>query len=402
MIISATKAAPKLRFPAISGGWQTVQLSSIAKIYDGTHQTPSYARQGVPFYSVEHVTADDFTSTKFISERVYAQEVKRVVLQRGDILMTRIGDIGTAKYIDWDVRASFYVSLALIKQSDKYNGRFLSQYINTTMFQNELWRRTIHVAFPKKINLGEIGNCTVRLPSLEEQQKIADFLTAVDDKIAVIDKRLKLLKKYKKGAMQKIFTQKIRFKDENGKDFPDWQEKKLNDLLSLGSKQAVEDTSRYKKITVALNKGGVRMTEVSRTMADTRPFYVRKAGEIIIGKQNYFSGSIAVVPDHLSETICSNAIMSFSAKPGYITQFIYEYISRRDFLKRREALANGTGQKELSEKDFLNFELFVPGKPEQQKIADFLAAIDGKIKLEETKLTQAKKFKKTLLQRMFV
>lgn len=91
-------------------------MREVSKIYDGTHQTPKYIKQGIHFYSVEYLTANKFSNTKFIAENVFKKENKRVSLGKGDILMTRIGDIGTARLIDLDVKASFYVSLALIKK----------------------------------------------------------------------------------------------------------------------------------------------------------------------------------------------------------------------------------------------------------------------------------------------
>jgi len=186
--------------------WEEKKLSDITKYYDGTHQTPNYVPKGVPFYSVEHVTANQFVKTKFISEEVFEKENKRVKLENGDILMTRIGNIGKAKYIDWDVRASFYVSLALIKQNSSFSSKYLSQYINAIFFQRELWKRTIHVAFPQKINLGEIGNCLVKLPSIEEQHKIADFLGDIDLKIDTLKIKIEKAQAFKKGLLQKMFV----------------------------------------------------------------------------------------------------------------------------------------------------------------------------------------------------
>lgn len=200
----------QIRFTADDGSefgeWEEKALKTIARIYDGTHQTPNYVEDGVPFYSVEHVTANNFSKTKFIAEDVFLDELKRVQLEKNDILLTRIGDIGTSKLIDWDVRASFYVSLALIKVDKNYDSSFVNQYIKAVFFQRELHERTIHVAFPKKINLGEIGLCLIRLPCLEEQTKIASFLSSIDQKIEVVAQQIEQAKTWKKGLLQQMFV----------------------------------------------------------------------------------------------------------------------------------------------------------------------------------------------------
>lgn len=200
----------QIRFKADDGSefgeWEKKELKTISQIYDGTHQTPNYVEEGVPFYSVEHVTANNFTKTKFIAEDVYLAELKRVKLEKGDILLTRIGDIGTSRLIDWEVRASFYVSLALIKVKEKHSSSFVNQYIKSPFFQRELHERTIHVAFPKKINLGEIGLCVIKVPCLKEQIKIANFLSAIDQKIEVVAQQIEQAKIWKKGLLQQMFV----------------------------------------------------------------------------------------------------------------------------------------------------------------------------------------------------
>ncbi|WP_253650328.1 restriction endonuclease subunit S [Vibrio sp. Y29_XK_CS5] len=198
---------------AYEGEWEEVELGKITSIYDGTHSTPKYVEKGIPFYSVEHLTRDDFSNTKFITEEVFEKENKRVKLERDDILMTRIGDIGTAKHLNWDVCASFYVSLALIKANkSKFNSAYMGYYINSHEFHRELYKRTIHVAFPKKINLGEINHCKVLLPSISEQQKIAFVLTAADKDIELLEAKLAHLKQEKKALMQQLLTGKRRVK----------------------------------------------------------------------------------------------------------------------------------------------------------------------------------------------
>ncbi len=200
----------ELRFKDDNGNaypdWEIKRLGDVTKIYDGTHMTPDYKKEGIPFYSVEHLTSNNFFNTKFISKEVFEKENKRVKLEKGDILMTKIGDIGTSKYINWDVNASFYVSLALIKKTEINNTLFINQYIKSSLFQKELHKRIIHVAFPKKINLGEISHCLINFPCLEEQTKIANFLTELDQKISLVEKQLNGTKKYKKGLLQKMFV----------------------------------------------------------------------------------------------------------------------------------------------------------------------------------------------------
>jgi len=200
----------RLRFTKPDGtafpDWEEKLLGEVSEIYDGTHQTPNYVADGVPFFSVEQVTANNFERTKFIAEDVFKKESKRVILERDDILMTRIGDIGTCRLIDWDVRASFYVSLALVKCDKAVNSSFLNQFMSSVLFQRELWKRTIHVAFPKKINLGEVGNCMVQLPHPDEQQTIAEALSAMDAKIQAVTGQVEQMQTFKKGLLQQMFV----------------------------------------------------------------------------------------------------------------------------------------------------------------------------------------------------
>jgi type I restriction enzyme S subunit len=208
-LVSKKIFSQQLRFNDEHGNefpeWEIKKMGDVAKIYDGTHQTPNYVDAGIPFYSVEHLTANQFSNTKFVSTEVYNKENKRVKLERGDILMTRIGSIGVAKYIDWDVKASFYVSLALIKNSDKVNNKFLCHFINTDFFQAELWKRTIHVAFPKKINLGEISECQIKVPNISEQNKVADLLSKIEHKFEIEIKLLKQFESQKQYIQSNVF-----------------------------------------------------------------------------------------------------------------------------------------------------------------------------------------------------
>lgn len=119
----------KKRLPGFNDKWKSMLLGDIAEVKDGTHQTPKYVKSGgKPFYSVENVTADDFKNVKHISLEEHKALTSNYRIEKGDVLMTRIGSIGCCKYVDWDVDASFYVSLALLKINEKYDSKFISYF----------------------------------------------------------------------------------------------------------------------------------------------------------------------------------------------------------------------------------------------------------------------------------
>ena len=192
--------------------WEVKSIKDFAKVYDGTHQTPHYVDVGIPFYSVENVTANDFEHTKLISEKEHRLLTSKVKIEKGDILMTRIGSIGDCKYIDWEPEASFYVSLALIKCDTSVDARFISYYSNSLQFKKELELRSLITAIPQKINLGPISEIILVLPPKEEQTAIANVLSSMDKEIETLNSKLEKYRNLKTAMMQKLLTGKIRLR----------------------------------------------------------------------------------------------------------------------------------------------------------------------------------------------
>jgi len=399
-------AAPKLRFEKYNEVWNSYKLIDIAKIYDGTHQTPNYVEQGVPFYSVEHVTANDFSNTKFIAEEVYQSELKRVSLQKGDILMTRIGDIGTSRLIDWDVRASFYVSLALIKVTGKNNSVFINQYIKSRQFQKELHDRTIHVAFPKKINLGEIGLCKIQLPEIEEQTKIASFLSAIDEKISQLTQKHELLSQYKQGMMQKLFSQQIRFKADDGSEFGEWEDGSLGDITAIQGGYAFKSNSFGKGATKVLRIGDIRNNIFldcfdgvnSDEIPDAR--YLVSNDAIVMALSGATFGKLGKVK--IGSAYINQRVATFKVNEKTTNEYVYQIMLSKDFFNYIQSIPSASAQPNISNQDVLNFEMLIPCLEEQTKIANFLSAIDQKINMVAQQIEQTKLWKKGLLQQMFV
>ncbi|GEN36592.1 restriction endonuclease subunit S [Aneurinibacillus danicus] len=204
----------EVRLPGFEGEWKLKKLKSLcSKIMDGTHTTPKYTETGIPFYSVENVTRRDFTNHKYISEEEHLSISSRCKVEKGDILMTRIGSIGDAILVDWDHESSIYVSLALIKTNKTILSEYLVQYMGTHEFKKDILSKSLLSAVPQKINLVDIGNVNVYFPQdISEQKAIVDILSNGDKEIYLLEKELESLKQQKKGLMQLLLTGKVRVK----------------------------------------------------------------------------------------------------------------------------------------------------------------------------------------------
>ncbi|MGO5328142.1 restriction endonuclease subunit S [Oscillospiraceae bacterium LCP21S3_A1] len=194
---------PEIRFKGFSDAWEQRKLGDIVGIYDGVHQTPNYQNSGVMFLSVENIAT--LKSSKFISEEDFKRDYK-VYPQENDILMTRIGDVGTTNVVTDNGLKAYYVSLALLKynSTDPY---FLSNAIQSDYVQKGLANRTLKTAIPMKINKDEIGKVSVMLPlSATEQQQIGKYFRSLDHLITLHQRELEKLKNLKKACLEKMFV----------------------------------------------------------------------------------------------------------------------------------------------------------------------------------------------------
>ena len=198
---------PKVRFKEFEkdGKWKKTILGKISSaIFDGTHQTPKYTEEGIPFFSVENIVSGK--KNKFISREDYLEATSKNKPEKGDILITRIGNIGFSTVVDWDYEFSIYVTLAVIKQSDIFISHYLNGYFQSDYYQKEIRRKSLLNAAPMKINMNELQKTKVLLPPTKsEQQKIAFCLSSLDELILAQTEKIEQLKLHKKGLMQGLF-----------------------------------------------------------------------------------------------------------------------------------------------------------------------------------------------------
>ena len=202
----------KNRLQGFSSEWKDTTLGNICDIKDGTHQTPHYVESGIPFYSVETVTNDDFTHVKYISLEEHERLTSSYKIENGDVLMTRIGSIGKGKYVDWNPNASFYVSLALLKfRGNKPLANFIALLTGTEEFQKEAELHSLQFAIPMKINLGQISDIRVRIPAEESEIKaIITMLNDMGSEIKRLEQKLNKYKLLKQGMMEELLIGKVR------------------------------------------------------------------------------------------------------------------------------------------------------------------------------------------------
>ncbi|MDW7669654.1 MAG: restriction endonuclease subunit S [Bacillota bacterium] len=210
--------------------WVILKLDDVCtSINDGTHHTPKYVEDGIPFYSVENITDNNFTSTKYISQEEHLKLIRRCLPEKGDILMTRIGTLAKTKLINWDVNASIYVSLALLKMNKKIYSKYFYEYSKSSRFVESVEKRSLMNATPKKINMGEINEIPIPLPPIKEQKSIANVLSDTDELITSLQKLIDKKEKIKKGAMQKLLTGEKRLPGFDG----EWEETELGELYTI-------------------------------------------------------------------------------------------------------------------------------------------------------------------------
>ena len=260
------------------------------------------------------------------------------------------------------------------------------------------------------LNKSEFSKIEITLPTLPEQRKIADFLTAVDGRIGQLIQKKALLEDYKKGVMQQLFTQAIRFKDDHGNNFPDWEEKKLGEVveeiksgLSLDQNTArlgfkVTRIETISDRTINLDKIGFVQTE--RNIEDFRLLL----GDILFSNINSVShiGKVAFVDQDYDLYQGMNLLRIRTGKRCSAT-FLFQLLKSTPFVRYFQRICNqAVSQASINQTDLKKTPISLPSPEEQTKIADFLSALDRRIESVATQITETQTFKRGLLQQMFV
>lgn len=380
---------PQLRFPGFSGEWAITKLGDIAKFSKGTNISKDdievegkikAIRYG-ELYTTYSETINNVVSATNLPENslVFSQKNDVVIPASGE---THI-DIATAACVLHD-RIALSGDINIIRTSN--NGIFLSYYLNNKK-KIDIARLAQGVSVIHLYN-SNLKDLSLSLPSSDEQEKIAGFLTLVDDRITVVEQKIELLRQYKKGITQKIFSQKLRFKDENKKDYPVWQSKKLGEIATIKKGSQLNKDDMIIDGEYPVLNGGVNYSGYTNR-------YNVSANTITISEGGNSCGYVSFI----NEDFWSGGHL-YTLKTKINQDYLYHFLKYKQKVIMK--LRVGSGLPNIQKKDLEKLKILTPYIEEQQKIAVFLTSLDNKIKLIDEQLTQAKTYKKFLLQRMFV
>lgn len=391
---------PKLRFPGFTGAWEQRRFKDISKLSQGLQIAISkrftHPGDGKLFYITNEFLNPNSTVKYYIDS-----PTKNVIAEKTDILMTRTGNTGK---VVTDVEGVYHNNFFKISyNSSKIDRWFLYYLLNSYPIQREILVRAGNSTIPD-LNHNDFYGIKIYIPTIEEQIKIGTFLTKVDSLIALHQRKLEHLQEQKKGLLQKMFP-------KNGETVPEvrfpgftdaWEQRKLGDYLSIPTKEPITDINELKLMTLKLNLEGITLTANRETLKlGATKYYKRHEGQLLYGKQNFFHGSIALIPKEAEGYATSGDVPALDIS-NVNGKYLVDYISRPSYFKAKEALATGTGSKRIHEKTLLNFKITVPSLEEQNAISDFITNYTNLITLHQRKLDHLELMKKGLLQQMFV
>ena len=397
-------SVPKLRFKEFSGDFEKNKLVEYTKWSSGG--TPSkdndeYWNGDIPLISGASMhTQKFFESDVNITElglkkgSKLAPKDSILILVRGSMLFNKIPMGLTLKDV------AFNQDVKCIQPTQSLNSSFLFQWFlaKENIIQNKVTSTGIGAG---KLDTADLQNLEIVVPKLEEQTKIASFLSAVDEKISQLTQKHELLSQYKQGMMQKLFSQQIRFKADDGSEFGEWEEKKLGEISTTFSGGTPKSTNKkFYQGTIPFIKSGEisqKHTEqfINELALKESSAKLVKKGDLLYALYGATSGQVAI--SQIDGAI-NQAVLCIRSNLNtiYLLNF---------FLWKKDSILSTYlqgGQGNLSAAILKEIFVPVPCLEEQTKIANFLSAIDQKIEVVAQQIEQAKQWKKGLLQQMFI
>lgn len=409
---------PKLRFPEFSGEWEEKGFYDIFDILqNNTFSRNQLNNETGNVYNIHYgdvlIKFGDYIDCQkeklpFINiDNNLSKYNQESYIRNGDIIIADTAEDYSAGKVteicnvnNLQILSGLHTFLARPKK--KFASKFLGYKMNSNSYHNQV---APLVAGTKvySINRKAIAETSISYPTRLEQQKIADFLSTVDSIIASETKILNALQKKKKALMQKLFSQQIRFKADDGSEFPEWVEKKLEDLCTVnqGLQIAIEDRLKeqeensYFYITNEFIKTGTKYK-----------YYIKNPPKTVICNEDDIlmtrTGNTGIVVTNIAGCFHNNFFKINYDRKFIVKQFFVQFFKLPETKHRILVLAGLSTIPDLNHKDFYSLRINLPCKEEQQKIADCLSSLDNQIQNQQKIVSNWQQRKKGLLQQMFI
>lgn len=383
------RKAPILRFKGYTDDWEQRKLKELA-VFNPKGKLPE---------EFEYVDLESVVGTEMISHKktILGDAPSRAqrLAKKGDIFYQTVRPYQKNDYL-FDIKAENYVfSTGYAQIRPKIDGNFLFQLIRTEKFVKTVLNNCTGTSYPA-INSKDLANMIVTYTSCKkEQKKIGLLLNNLDNLITLQQRKNQDIINVKKSILDKIFC------NDNIKK---WRKLKLNNILSIPIDEPKEVTNVSDIISVKLNAQGISKTSNRSTLKlGSTTYYIRHAGQFIFGKQNFFNGSMAIIPSDCEGKVSSKDVPSLNINTDIVVPyFLWLYLSRPNFYKNTERWATGTGSKRLHIKDLLSLNIYIPDTKEQLRISKLMKYLDAQILSNQKHLEELKNIKKYLLQNMLI
>ncbi|MDP2888656.1 MAG: restriction endonuclease subunit S [Bacteroidota bacterium] len=379
------KNIPILRFPEFTGVWEKNNLGNLSDNVLYGMNSSAISFDGLNKYI--RITDIDDNTRKFKPNPLTSPDgiiEDKYKLKKGDIVFARTGASVGKSYLYDENDGNLLFAGFLIKFSIKSDNAYFI-YTQTLRDSYDKWVKLMSMRSGQPgINAEEFKIFSFFKPTLPEQTKIATFLTAVDERLNHLKQKKTLLEQYKKGVMQKIFDQEIRFKDDADNEYPEWEEKTLGNItLKI---QAGKDKGEFAGEFDLYGSMGI-IGRCSNFTYDGNYILIARVGANA-GTINLVSGKFCVTDNTLVLEVNQEIDVNFCF-----------YLLLKQNLNK---LVFGSGQPLITGGQLKSESICLPTLPEQTKIANFLSAIDEKINCCTDQISKTDQYKKGLLQQMFV
>ena len=403
---------PKLRFKEFDGGWtkSTIQFfmdnNFILDQMDGNHgelypKSEEFSATGVPYISATDFSFGDVnfaTCKRLPIER--AKLFKKGIAKNGDVLFAHNATVGPVAILKTDLDFVILSTTATYYRCEAtyLNNHYLKNYFESDFFVQQYFgimsqstRNQVPITTQRKLNIA--------VPNIQEQTKIASFLSAVDEKISQLTQKHELLSQYKQGMMQKLFSQQLRFKADDGSEFGEWASEKISKVFTNKSKSfnplLNESLPCIELEHLSQNTGQILGTVNSSDQQSTKNLF--EPNSVLYGKLRPYLRKFAK-PQF--KGVCSSEIWVLTGLK-ISNDYLFQFVQSEQFTELTN-IQSGSKMPRADWNVIADAEIEFPCLEEQTKIANFLSAIDQKINVVSGQIEQAKTWKKGLLQQMFV